>query len=200
MNSGRALLRERGHGLGEVTGEARQHLRAVLEVDAGLQAADLELAPHHFLRHAHAERAVADDELGGLERGVDAPSPSGTTRVTSPMRSASAASISRPVSSSSNARDAPMSRGSIHDTPMSQPDRPTRMNATLKRADCRRDPHVAREREREPAARRGAVHRGDDRLRHRRASSGRARRSSSARVMPACARPSPASSAGSRLR
>ena len=60
--------------------------------------------------------------------------PSGTTLVTSPMRSASAASMSRPVSSSSNARDAPTRRGSIHDTPMSQPDSPTRMNATLKRA------------------------------------------------------------------
>ena len=55
----------------EVTGEARQHLRAVLEVDAGLQAADLELAPHDLLGHAHAERAVADDQLRGLERGIE---------------------------------------------------------------------------------------------------------------------------------
>ena len=151
----------------EVAGEARQHLRAVLEVDAGLQAADLELAPHDLLGHAHAERAVADDELGGLERRRRRPAPSATTRVTSPMRSASAASMRRPVSSSSNARDAPTSRGSIHDTPMSQPDRPTRTNATLKRAVGGRDAHVAREREREPATRRRAVDRGDDRLRHR---------------------------------
>ena len=65
----RALLDERRHRLVQVAGEARQHLRAVLEVDAGLQAADLELAPHDLLRHAHAERAVADDQLGRLERG-----------------------------------------------------------------------------------------------------------------------------------
>ena len=71
VNLRRALLDERLHRLGEVAGEARQHLRAVLEVDARLQAPDLELAPHDFLRHAHAERAVADDELGGLERRRD---------------------------------------------------------------------------------------------------------------------------------
>src|SRR5690242_21915778 len=67
----RALLDERGHRLTRVTGEARQDLRPVLEVDAGLERPDLELAPHHFLRHPHAERTVAHDELGGLERTVD---------------------------------------------------------------------------------------------------------------------------------
>ena len=135
------------------------------------------------------------------QRGVDAPSPSGTTRVTRPMRSASAASMRRPVSSSSNARDAPIRRGSSHDTPMSQPDRPMRTNATLKRAARGRDADVAREREREAAARRRAVHRRDDRLRHRRASSAPARRSTSARSCPACgAADAPASPAGSRPR
>ena len=48
-----------------------KHLGAVLEVDAGLQAPDLELTPHDLLGHAHAERAVADDEVCGLERSVD---------------------------------------------------------------------------------------------------------------------------------
>ena len=92
-------------------------------------------------------------------------SSSATTAVTSPMRSASAASTKRPVSSSSNARDAPMSRGRIQLVPMSQPESPTLMNATLNRADCGRDADVAAEREREPAARRRAVDRRDDRLR-----------------------------------
>src|SRR4051794_19837504 len=64
--AGRPLLHERLHGLGEVAREARQDLRAVLEVDARLEAPDLELAPHDLLGHADSERAVADDELGGF--------------------------------------------------------------------------------------------------------------------------------------
>src|SRR3954471_19013670 len=68
---GRALLREGLHRLYEIAGEARQHLGAVLEIDAGLEAADLELAPHDFLRHPDAERAVPDDELGGLAGRLD---------------------------------------------------------------------------------------------------------------------------------
>ena len=67
----------------------------------------------------------------------------------------------RPVSSSSNARDAPIQRGSSHDTPMSQPDRPMRTNATLNRADARCDAHVGRQRERQTAAGGRAVDRGD---------------------------------------
>ena len=59
---------------------------------------------------------------------------SAATDVTSPMRCASVASTKRPVSSSSNARDAPMSRGQEPARPMSHPDRPTLTNATLKRA------------------------------------------------------------------
>src|SRR4051812_32786443 len=60
--AGRPLLHERLHRFGQVAREARENLRAVLEVDARLQAADLELAPHDFLGHAHTERAVGDDE------------------------------------------------------------------------------------------------------------------------------------------
>src|SRR4051794_25028033 len=67
----RSLLRERGHGFGQIAGKARQDLCAVLEVDAGLEAADLELAPHDFLRHADAEGTVADNQLRGLERRTD---------------------------------------------------------------------------------------------------------------------------------
>ena len=40
----------------------------------------------------------------------------------------------RPVSMSSQARDAPMRRGSSQLTPMSQPERPMRTKATLNRA------------------------------------------------------------------
>jgi hypothetical protein len=55
------------------------------------------------------------------------------------MRSASSASTIRPVRSSSKARDAPIQRGSIHDTPMSQPDSPMRTKAIHpSRAGCRR--------------------------------------------------------------
>src|SRR5215471_7425810 len=60
---------------------------------------------------------------------------SGTTWVTRPVCSASRASKMRPVSRSSCARAAPTSRGSSQLTPMSQPDRPIRTNATLNRAD-----------------------------------------------------------------
>ena len=41
----------------------------------------------------------------------------------------------RPVSISSQARDAPINRGSSQLTPMSQPESPRRTKATLKRAD-----------------------------------------------------------------
>ena len=58
-----------------------------------------------------------------------------TTELTSPMSPASAAATNRPVSSSSNDRDAPTILGSSQLTPMSQPDRPTRTNAALKRAE-----------------------------------------------------------------
>src|SRR5437879_2110127 len=62
------LLGERLHRLDQVAGEARQDLGAVLEIDAGLQAPDLQLTPHDFLRHPNTERAVAHDELGRLAR------------------------------------------------------------------------------------------------------------------------------------
>ena len=52
------------------------------------------------------------------------------------MRTASSASTKRPVSISSYARDAPMSRGSSQLVPMSHAESPTLMNATLNRADC----------------------------------------------------------------
>ena len=57
---------------------------------------------------------------------------SSTTRLKKPQRSASSASIERPVYSSSAARPWPMMRGSIAQAPMSQPARPTRVkrNAT----------------------------------------------------------------------
>src|SRR5262245_50481815 len=67
----RALLEERGQRLTHVAGVARQQLRAVLEVDGGLEAPGLQVAPHDLLRHPYAERAVGADELGGLQRGVD---------------------------------------------------------------------------------------------------------------------------------
>ena len=49
--------------------------------------------------------------------------------------------------------------------PMSHADRPTLMNATLNRADAAAIADVAAERQRQPAAGRGAVDRRDDRLR-----------------------------------
>src|SRR6476469_7883847 len=67
----RPLLRERAHCLGQVASEARQHLRAVFEVDPGLEGADLELTPHDLFRHAHTERAVADNQGRGVHRGLD---------------------------------------------------------------------------------------------------------------------------------
>ncbi len=56
--------------------------------------------------------------------------------MTSPIRSASAASANRPVSISSYARDAPINRGRIQLVPMSHAESPTLMNATLNRADA----------------------------------------------------------------
>jgi len=51
------------------------------------------------------------------------------------MRSASSAPMMRPVSMSSQAREAPIRRGRSQLTPMSQPEMPSRTKATLKRAD-----------------------------------------------------------------
>ena len=73
----------------------------------------------------------------------------------------------RPVSMSSCARAAPMSRGSSQLVPMSQAERPMRMNAALNFAGLGGDADVGAEHERESAAGRRAVHRGDDRLRQR---------------------------------
>src|SRR6185437_904347 len=67
----RPLLEERGERLAHVPGVAREQLRAVLEVDGGLEAPRFQVAPHHFLRHPDAEGAVGPDEHGRLERGVD---------------------------------------------------------------------------------------------------------------------------------
>ena len=61
---------------------------------------------------------------------------SGTVSNTSPMRAASSASKMRPVSISSWARPAPTSRGSSHDVPMSQADRPMRTKAALNLAEA----------------------------------------------------------------
>src|SRR5881394_2280972 len=58
----RSLLRERAHCFRQVASEARQHLRAVLEVDARLERTNLELTPHHLFGHAYTERTVADDQ------------------------------------------------------------------------------------------------------------------------------------------
>ena len=90
---------------------------------------------------------------------------SSTTVDTRPSSSALAASMMRPVSISSQARDAPIRRGSSQLTPMSQPDRPMRTKATLNLALRGRDADVAAEGEGEPAAGGRAVHRGDHRLR-----------------------------------
>ena len=80
------------------------------------------------------------------------------------MRSASSASMMRPVSISSQAREAPIRRGSSQLTPMSQPERPRRTKATLKRADGGGDPDVARQGQGEAAPCRRTVHGGDHRL------------------------------------
>ncbi len=98
---------------------------------------DLELGPHHLLGHADPPRRVGGDEAA-VERAASCSSSSGTTRRTSPMRSASPASMMRPVSISSHAREAPISRGRSQLAPMSQPERPRRTKATLKRADAAR--------------------------------------------------------------
>ena len=73
----------------------------------------------------------------------------------------------RPVSINSHARLAPINRGSSQLTPMSQPERPTRTNATLNRADVAGDPDIAAECERQPSAGGGTVHGGDDGYRQR---------------------------------
>jgi hypothetical protein len=57
-----------------------------------------------------------------------------TTRLTNPMRAASAASTVLPVSISSAARPVPTTRGRGHEQPMSPADKPSRMNAALNRA------------------------------------------------------------------
>src|SRR3546814_4470029 len=71
VERGRALLQERADRLAVVGGEAGQDLGAVLQVDAGLEAAHLELAPGHLLGHADSPRAVGGHQCGGLERRVE---------------------------------------------------------------------------------------------------------------------------------
>ncbi len=68
-------------------------------------------------------------------RATSSSSPSGTTRDTRPMRSASSASIVRPVSRMSLACAAPMSRGSSQLAPSSVLVRPLTMPVLLKVAD-----------------------------------------------------------------
>ena len=62
-------------------------------------------------------------------------SPSDTTLLTSPIRLASSEAITRPVSISSQAREAPIRRGNIQLTPMSQPEIPRRTKAVPNLAD-----------------------------------------------------------------
>src|ERR1700677_4572767 len=69
-----------------------------------------------------------------VSRAAPSNSSSRTTRRTSPLRSASPASMMRPVSINSHAREAPINRGRSQLTPMSQPESPRRTKATLKRA------------------------------------------------------------------
>ena len=77
------------------------------------------------------------------------------------MRSASSASMMRPVSISSQAREAPISRGSSQLTPMSHPEMPSRTKATLKRADAAGDADVAGQGQGEAPPRRRPVDGGN---------------------------------------
>ena len=106
--------------------------------------------------------------------------------------------MNRPVSSSSNARDAPTRRGSIHDTPMSQPERPIADERHVEPRARGRDANVARQCEREAAARRPApftaamIGCGIARI------FGTSPAISFCTVMPACTRPSPCARGGAR--
>ena len=87
--------------------------------------------------------------------------------MTSPIRCASAASKIRPVSISSCACAAPIRRGSSQLVPMSQADRPMRMNAALNRADAAAMRMSEPSTSAKPAAGGRTVDRGDDGLRQR---------------------------------
>ena len=147
----------------------------------------VDVRPQPELGHVHAVLVVLRDQRGEVHRGVEQLGAASSSRLRKPMRSASSAWNRRPVSMSSAAIVGP-------DDARQQV---ARADVARRQADLdevRReervvagDPQVAREREREPAADRGAVHRRDHRLRAPRGSRASARRGApvpSARVRP----------------
>ena len=117
-----------------------------------------------FLVIACAKFGPAASEAASAR--ASSPSASGSTsRLKKPQRSPSSALIERPVNSSSAVRPWPMIRGSIAQTPMSEPASPTRVNRNATLARGRAEPQVAGGRDRRPGAGADPVDGGDDRLR-----------------------------------
>ena len=147
---------------------ARRHdLLAVLVLDRRLLGGHLERRPHALLRQPDAPGRPGGDLLGRLERALEQPLVVDDRRRRARSAPPPRRSTRRPVSISSCAREAPISRGS------SQLDR----HVAVRHADvdeggaehraARRVADVAAEREREAEARGRPVDGGDHRLRRR---------------------------------
>ena len=126
-----ALLEERPHGLGRVRGGEVDRLRRALLVERLL-----EREPDGVVEQPlRLGRAIGGPAASRAAQLVDEPSSSasGTTRLTSPMRSASAASMMSASRVSSLARCMPTRRGSTHEPPKSMV-RPRRAKISENRA------------------------------------------------------------------
>ena len=113
----RSALLARGRGLLEVAGEHPQvELPDPLRRQVGLQRGGRDAGVQRLLRQLDARLGEARDPLPDLDRGAD---DVGARDDTSPIRSASSARTSRPVSMMSAARVDPTARGSRNDSPSS---------------------------------------------------------------------------------
>ena len=144
----------------------RQDLLAVLVFDGRLLRGDLERRPHALLGEPRAPRCPGGHLLGSLERPLQQPVVVDHVRDQADAR--------RLVSVEAPAGEHQLVGAGGADQPRQQP---ARGHVAIRQADvdergaehgaARRVADVARARERDPEARRTAVHRGDHRLRRR---------------------------------
>jgi hypothetical protein len=151
------------HRLDHVAGEGAEHLLAVLELDRVAQARRVEVGREPTLRHPHAVLAVRRDLARLLERGIEQlrlrnhrvehPDPQRLVRVEVPAGEHQLGRAPRADQARQEVADADVAGGE----PDADEDRPEARTLGG-------DPHVAGQREREPAADRRTVDRRDDRL------------------------------------
>jgi hypothetical protein len=128
-----ALLQERADAFAKsFVPAARIWLRSSIAIAASRLPASIECLRQSFVSFSATGELRSIDSA--IARAAASSWSSGTTRDTSPVRSARAASMKSPVRSSSDAIDAPTSRGSKYETPTSHAERPRRMKAAFMRA------------------------------------------------------------------